>query len=384
MGKTCEARTLDLQRRLRDAHVDAAVITDGDSIAYFGGYWSYLGLEFGRPTIMIVPANGDPAIITPLMESDMCRAMTWVDKVVPWEDGDGAPWGDAMRPTLGNGKMTLGIEAAKMPAIIAGYIGANVPTAKVSDISRMIGEMRVVKDDDEIIIMRQAGQVAIAMLEGGRDALAIGVPEYELALAVIAGGTRKAAEFLDPEKDRFHSPTIHNLQVLQSGHDTCMVHRRSSVRRLQKGDPVYFCFCGMVNFKHYKLGFDRNFFMASVTDEQARDYETTIAAQKAALDAIRPGTIAEEVHAHAAAVYRDAGRTPGYRTGRAIGYSFLESPELKVGDKTVLQPGMSFAVDGGITVEGQYGTRVGDSVVITDDGFEVLTPYDKTLTVIDR
>lgn len=382
MSNTCETRTLQLQQRLRDAGTDAAVLTDGDSIAYYGGYWNYLGLEFGRPTIMVVPGDGDPAIITPLMESDMCRAMTWVETVIPWEDGDGAPWGDAMRPVLGNGRMTLGIEAAKMPAVIAGYIGAAIPTAKVSDISRMIGEMRVIKDADEIEIMQQAGQVAVSMVEAGRNALGVGVPEYELALAVIVGGTRKAAEFLDPDRDRFFSPTIHNLQVLQSGHDTCMVHRRSSVRRLRSGDPVYFCFCGMVNFKHYKLGFDRNYFIESVTDEQARDYEITIAAQKSALDSIRPGVTAEDVHLNADAVYREAGHAPGYRTGRAIGYSFLESPELKAGDKTVLRAGMSFAVDGGITVQGKYGTRVGDSIIVTDDGYEYLTPFDKALTVI--
>lgn len=382
MTATCEARTIRLQQRLRDAGVDFAILTDGDSIAYFGGYWNYLGLEFGRPTLMVVPADDAPAIVTPLMESHMCREMTWLDSVLPWEDGEGAPWGDIMRPLFGARKITLGIEAAKTPSIVAGYIGASIPRAQITDVSRIIGEMRAIKDADEIAIMRQAGQVAIAMMEGGRDALGEDVPEYELALAVIAGGTRKAAEFLEPDRDRFHSPTIHNLQVLQSGHDTCMVHRRSSVRRLQKGDPVYFCMCGIINFKHYKLGFDRNFFIGSATDEQARDHEVTIAAQMAALGAIRPGVIAEDVHAAADAVYRDAGHAPGYRTGRAIGYSFLESPELKVGDKTVLQPGMSFAVDGGITVEGKYGTRVGDSIIVTDDGFEYLTPFPKELTII--
>ncbi len=382
MTATCETRTGLLQQHLRDTGIDFAVLTDGDSIAYFGGYWNYLGLEFGRPTLMVVPANDAVAIITPLMESHMCREMTWVENVVPWEDGDGAPWGDAMRPLFGTGKITLGIEAAKTPPIIAGYIGARIPRAQITDISRLVGEMRTIKDPQEITILRQAGQVAIAMVEAGRDALGEGVPEYELALAVIAGGTRKAAEFLDPVRDRFHSPTIHGLQVLQSGHDTCMVHRRSSVRRLQKGDPIYFCFCGMVNFKHYKLGFDRNFFIGSATDEQARNHETTIAAQMAALGAIRPGAIAEDVHATADAVYREAGHAPGYRTGRAIGYSFLESPELKVGDKTVLKPGMSFAVDGGITVEGQYGTRVGDSIIVTEDGYEYLTPFPKGLAII--
>ncbi len=382
MTTPCEQRTAHLQQRLRDAAINAVVLCDSDSIAYFGGYWNYLGIEFGRPTMMVVPANDTPSIVTPLMESDMCRAMSWVDNILPWEDGDGSPWGDAMRSAVGHGKMTLGIEAAKTPPVIAGYMGAHMPSARLTDVSRLIGEMRVLKDADEIAIMRQAGQVAVAMVEGGRTALGIGVPEYELALAVIAAGTRKAAEFLDPVKDRFVSPTIHNLQVLQSGHDTCMVHRRSSVRCLEHGDPVYFCFCGMVNFKHYKLGFDRNFFIGAATDEQARNHEITLAAQQAALDAIRPGAVAEDVHACADAVYRDAGHAPGYRTGRAIGYSFLESPELKVGDKTVLKAGMSFAVDGGITVQGQYGTRIGDSIVLSEDGFEHLTPYPRELAII--
>ncbi len=91
---------------------------------------------------------------------------------------------------------------------------------------------------------------------------------------------------------------------------------------------------------------------------------------------------AEEPHKAAEAVYREAGLQPGYRTGRAIGYSFLEGPELKTGDRTPLQPGMTFAVDGGITIAGRYGTRVGDSIVVTETGFEFLTVYRKDLRVL--
>ena len=82
------------------------------------------------------------------------------------------------------------------------------------------------------------------------------------------------------------------------------------------------------------------------------------------------------------AVYRDAGFSPGYRTGRSVGYSFLESPELKRGELTVVEAGMTFAVDGGITVEGKFGGRIGDSVVVTESGFDYLTPYPRQLTVL--
>jgi Xaa-Pro aminopeptidase len=138
----------------------------------------------------------------------------------------------------------------------------------------------------------------------------------------------------------------------------------------------------MISFKQYKLGFDREFFIGEASDEHARVYETAVAAQLAALSMIRPGVAAEEPALAANEVYCSAGFSPGYRTGRAIGVSFLEAPELKQGDRTPLQAGMTFAVDGGVTVDGQFGARVGDSIVVTDDGYECLTPYPKGLCIV--
>ncbi len=380
-----QARTRELQRRLKDDGIDVAIITDEDSIAWFAGYWGYLGVEFGRPTLLIVLAGGEPTVITPLMESEMAGAMTWVSDVRPWQDAPGPDhWDEVLKQAVvpRNG-MAVGIERLKVPALVGSVIEACYGAGRLRDISSIIGDMRMIKSELELDIMRQAGQIAIAMLDGGKSRLGEGVPEYEVALGVIEAGTRKAAGFLsDAGLEAFISPMVHNLQVLQSGEHTAMVHRRPNVRRLAKGDPIYFCFCGIVNFKQYKLGFDREYFIGSVTDEQVKTYETCIAAQQAALAAIRPGAIAEDVHAAANEVYRSAGFSPGYRTGRAIGISNLEAPELKDGDRTVLQAGMTFAVDGGITVPGAFGARVGDSIVVTADGYEVFTPYPKDLTVI--
>jgi Xaa-Pro dipeptidase len=385
MTSRMQERTAELQARLGGAGVDLAVLTDQDSIAYFGGFWGYLGVEFGRPTFLLVPREGAPTIITPLMESEMVGDMTWIEDVRPWEDAGENRWEAVLGRALeAHGARTaLGWERLKVPALVFDLLEGQAGRARITDITRLIGDMRMIKSPAEIAIMRQAGQVAVAMVEAGKAALGEGVPEYEVALAVIAGGTRKAAAFLSDEGwERFVSPTVHNLQILQSGHDTSKVHRRSNLRRLERGDPVYMCFCGMVNFKQYKLGFDREFFIGSVTDEQARIYETTVAAQQAALAAVRPGVAAEEVHAAAAEVYRSAGFSPGYRTGRAIGCSFLEQPELKAGDRTQLRSGMTFAVDGGITVPRSFGGRVGDSIVVTDDGYEVLTHYPKDLCIV--
>ena len=202
---------------------------------------------------------------------------------------------------------------------------------------------------------------------------------------MIAAGTRKAAGFLTAKGwDAFISPMIHNLQIMQSGRDTSMVHRRASVKRLERGDPVYFCFCNMAQFKLYKLGFDRMFFIREASDKSREVQQAAIDAQQAAIAAIRPGVTAESVAEAADKVYRARGFETGYRTGRSIGMSYLEAPELKAGDKTVLQPGMTFAIDGGISLDGSLGGRIGDSIVVTEDGCDFLTDYRREIAVVDR
>ena len=380
MRKEQEARLRALQARLDEDGIHAALIADPDSVWYFAGYANYLGIEFGRPTLLFVPAGGDPTVITPLMESDMAGRMTWIGDIRPWEDGRNDEWRAPLAELL-NGVGTLGIEERILPAAIAQAVRTS-DTARV-DLEPLVGALRMIKSPAEIDIMRQAGAVAVAMAEAGKQVIAADVPEYEVALAVIAGGTRKAASFLGEDgDDRSVSPTIHNLQILQSGHDTCLVHRRSSTRRIRHGEPVYMCFCGIASFRRYNVGFDREYFVGAVTDAQAQAYATTLAAQAAALAAIRPGVTAESVHQAAEAVYRDAGLDAGYRTGRAVGCSYLEQPELKGGDQTILAPGMTFAVDGGVTLPGDFGARVGDSIVVTEDGYEMLTPYPKELVIL--
>jgi Xaa-Pro dipeptidase len=381
-------RTEELQRRMRDAGIDVFVLNDADSIFYFADYWDYLSMEFGRATLLIVPADDEPVLITPLMESEMARRMTWVRDVRPWMDGVDGEWTTPLLEALAKpGVRKIAVEWNKThPAVHRVLAGAGV-NGRVEDGWEVISRMRMIKTAPEIQTMREAGQVAVEMVKAGREAIAEGAYEYEVALAVIAGGTRKAAEILKAQGNSdplnlFFSPTIYNLQILNSGQHTCLVHRRSTVRQLKRGDPIYLCFCGIANFKNMKLGFDRQFYVGHAPAEQARAYETTVKAQQAALGEMRPGAIAEDVNAAAVEVYRSNGYGPSYRTGRAIGFSFLEEPQLKVGDRTLLQPGMAFAVDGGITVPGEFGARIGDSVVITDNGFEYLTDYPRELTVL--
>lgn len=380
MLNEAKKRTHLLQSRMKEQGIRKAVFTDESSIAYLAGFWGYLGIEFGRPTMLVVDADDTPAIITPLMESEMVGAMTWIEDIRVWEDFGQRSWGRALKQALGDKPGEIWIERNHIPAIVRNFLDEAFKDVPLQDISPVLGEQRMIKSPFEIDIMKQAGEIAGAMMGAAHGSLAEGKQEFESALAVIDAGSRKAARFLTNKGwDSFVSPMIHNLQILQSGSDTSMVHRRASVRAYEKFDPVYFCFCNMAQFKQYKLGFDRMFHIGGVTDAGAKVQQAAIDAQQAALAALRPGVLAEDI-AHAAnEIYRERGYETGYRTGRSIGVAYLEAPELKDGDKTVLQPGMTFAVDGGISIDGVAAGRIGDSVVVTETGFEYLTHYPREI-----
>jgi Xaa-Pro aminopeptidase len=378
-------RSAEFQSRLRDAGIDLAILTDESSIAYLAGFWGYLSVEFGRPTFLLIRPDAEPQVITPLMESEMVGAMTWVENIATWEDSGPNRWENVLARAIGDNPGKIGVELAALPSIVRNWFDDAMPGARLHNVAPLLGEMRMIKSPEEIVVMKQAGEIAGAMMQAAEDALGEGRPEYEAALAVINAGTRKAAGFLtDKGWEAFISPMIHNLQIMQSGTDTSMVHRRASVKPLAKGDPVYFCFCNMAQFKQYKLGFDRMFFIKEVSDEAAEVQQAAIDAQQAAIAALRPGVTAESVAAAADEVYRERGFATGYRTGRSIGMAYLESPELKHGDKTLLQPGMTFAVDGGISVDGRLGGRIGDSLVVTAAGSEYITQYPREIITVNR
>ena len=371
-------RISKLKEHLTDAGIDIALITDDDSVYYYSGYYDYLHMDFGRPTILVVVADGETVLITPTMEKDLAESLAEVDRIELWNDGMGAEWREALPNLLGT-TAVVGIESDLIPPLVRTFIDSIVDPKRYRNVTPLVSNMRMIKSEEELKIARHAGEVGIAMMEAGRGAIREGVAEYEVALSATTAGTHKAAQLLQTYYDDTRmSPSIHFMQILASGQEITMTHHRASTKKLKYGEPVFLCFCGMTDFHRFKLGFDRTFWIGEIEDpSQGAAYQTAVDSQAAALSVLRPGVLAEEVHAAYAEVIQSAGFEYPFRCGRATGFSFLECPQLVYGDKTVLEPGMVFAVDGSVTVPGKFRAQVGDSFIITEDGYEQITSHPK-------
>ena len=359
--------------------LDVALITDDDNVYYLTGYYDYLHMEFGRPTILVVPREGASLLVTPEIDLNAATSNARVERIAAWNDGMGDEW-RAELPGAIKGAQRIGIEREHMPPTVRAFVDTLVSKNGLENVTPLLSAIRMIKSTDELQLARHAGKVAMAMMSAGRGAIGDGVPEYEVALATAQAGTRTAAKLLAAHyDDRDMSPNTHFLQIMASGNEIIKTHHRASTRIMRRGEPVFLCFCGMTNFHRFKLGFDRTFWIGEIADKtQEGIYEVAVASQKAALDVLGPGVMAEDVHSAYADVIQNAGYEFPFRCGRATGFSFLEAPQLIHGDKTVLQPGMVFAVDGSVTTE-SFRAQVGDSFIITDTGWEAVTEFPKSL-----
>ena len=369
-----------LKANLQNKNIDLAIITDDDSLYYFTGYYDFLHMSFGRPTILLVPKDSDTVLITPLIDAQLVSTNCPVDRIITWNDGVENEWREHL-PKYIKKNLNVGIEKFKIGSLVLNYLSSLFEEKLIKNITPILDSIRMVKTEEELKIAKSAGKVAEAMMHAGKEAIGYNVPEYEVALATSAAGTRKAAEILKKEfEESDMSPLIHFLQIMASGKDLPKTHHRASTKLIKNGEPVFLCFCGMTNFHKFKLGFDRTFWLKEITDKsQIKTYETAVQSQTAALSVLGPGVKAEDIHAAYADAIQSAGYPyPTFRCGRATGFSMLEEPQLVFGNKTILKPGMVFAVDGSANEE-NFRAQVGDSFIITENGYEQITNFSKKI-----
>jgi Xaa-Pro aminopeptidase len=128
----------------------------------------------------------------------------------------------------------------------------------------------------------------------------------------------------------------------------------------------------------------RTLHLGRPTTEARRVYEAVREAQQAALDAVRPGTTVGEVDKAARKLlYKlNLDRFFTHSTGHGVGLEIHEAPRIAAGQEETLRPGMVITIEPGVYVPGKCGVRIEDTVVVTDSGYEILTPCPKDLVVV--
>ena len=164
-----------LQQELAEAGIDVALITDDDNVYYLTGYYDYLHMEFGRPTILVVPKDGATLLITPVIDVNTAQASARVGRIVAWNDGMGDEWREEL-PAAVRTAGCIAIEPDHMPPLVRSYMDELVGRQQLVSVTPILSGMRMIKSAEELQLARHAGQVAMAMMEAGRAAIGDGVP----------------------------------------------------------------------------------------------------------------------------------------------------------------------------------------------------------------
>lgn len=169
--------------------------------------------------------------------------------------------------------------------------------------------------------------------------------------------------------------------IVVSGENGSQCHGVPGERRLQHGDFVTMDIgakrCG------YHSDMTRTVAIGSASREQRKVYETVARAQQAALRTVRAGVHCHIVDRAARAVIDEKyPKTFGHTTGHAVGLEIHEWPYFSPSCEQLLLPGMVLTVEPGIYLEGKFGVRIEDMVVVTDDGCQNLTHSPKELIVV--
>ncbi len=232
--------------------------------------------------------------------------------------------------------------------------------------------LRQIKTPQEIAILREACRIADVSAAHIRRFIQPGMREREVAAELEWFMKQQGAE-----KPSFDT-------IVASGPRGALPHGKASEKVIVAGELVTLDFGAQ--YQGYCSDMTRTFLVAGrypAPEEMPlwSVYHTVLAAQLAAIAAIRPGVACCEVDAAARNVIADAGYGAqfGHNTGHAIGIDVHENPRFSPSDTTILQPGMLLTVEPGIYLEGRGGVRIEDVILVTADGVEVLYTLPKTL-----
>jgi Xaa-Pro aminopeptidase len=355
------------------------VLFGADYIQYFTGFW-FLSNE--RPVIYAESVSGESAIFVPEFEVERTEAEAGFARIESYPEYPGTehPMLILARVLADLGlRGSIGADNDGYPGIL-GYQGpalSEVTGASVAPLSDLIESMMRRKSETEIALIRESGRWcahAHRLLQeysrpGATEAEASLRAGYETTLTMLAelgdryGGGLSSSSGASAgyrgqigQRSSWAHAVAHNIQF-----------KPGDVLVTETSAPIW----------GYNAELERAMIIGPPTDEMRRLFEHTVGSQQAAFAAIRPGATCADVDSAVMRYLEDHDLLRYWRqhTGHGIGLRNHEAPFLDVGDHTVLEPGMVFTIEPGVYDATIGGFRHSDTIVVTEDGMDVLTDY---------
>jgi len=384
-----ERRLQALREVMAERKYDAMLVTNGVSIFYLSGFYH---MVTERPAALLVPPDGKPVFMGPLLEADHLRHQTpIVGEAYTYLDYPGeahpidlfAGW----LTDLGYSKSTIGADNPAGAAGTMGYTGPplneRLPDARLVKADDILWEMRLCKSEEEIGLIRESakwGNLAHTLLQ---EYTAPGLWDIEVQLQATLEATSVMKKTLGPDYEsiRGGNPCSAGFRG-QVGWKSAMPHSIGVGKMIEEGD-VLVTGAG-ADIGGYYSELERTMIVGYPTAKQTRLFNVMVKAQEAAIETLGPGVRCADVDKAANRVLHDAGygELVRHHTGHGIGLQGHEPPWLDQGNQMELKPGMVVSIEPGIYELGYAGFRHSDTALITGDRYELITYYPRDIEAL--
>jgi Xaa-Pro aminopeptidase len=347
--------------------IGALLIEPGASMVYFTGveWW-----RSERLTAIVIPREGDIAIVTPFFEApSVAETLAVPAELRTWNE-DENPLA-AVAGILRDRKVTapVGIEETVRYFAIDALMRV-MPEVQIMSGAPVVRACRMVKSPAELKLMQKAADITIAAYRHVGPQIQRGMTPKQIGAMMD-----QAHEALGAQPE---------FALILLGEASAYPHGSGKPQAVRDGEVVLMdCGCTLHG---YQSDISRSFVFGEATAEQRKVWQQVRQGQQIAIETARVGVAAGAVDEAVRAQYEKWGYGPGYklpgtshRTGHGIGLDVHESPNLVRGDRTALAAGMCFSNEPTIVVPGQFGIRLEDHFYMTDDGPRWFTAPSQSL-----
>lgn len=370
------ARVSKVQHEMAKRGIDVLMINTPENNFYLSGYRTIGYYSF---MALFVPAEGDPVHLTRFIEKSVLQGTSWVPNLETYPDTE--HYLDATVRVMrerGWDRVRVGVDRNAWYITIADFdaLRERMPDARWVDSSFLIDTLRLIKSPAEQAYSRKAGKAASTGMRYALDALRAGITEDDLMAAAYQGLFSMGSEY----------PALPPL--INSGIRHTMAHGMAEGNPVRDGDAVYFEVGAAIRRYHaatLRIGYVGTppKLFHDLTDLCRRSID-------AGLGKMSPGVPAEEVDRAARKVINDAGYGDKFRHKAGYSFGIAHPPDwseartmmLRGGEKRELQPGMVFHFLPAVFEYGEYGVGLSETVLITENGHEILTDVEQKLFTV--